>query len=891
MLPRLRILWYRLLARFQRSSFERELDEEIAFHEDLLKEEGRRRGLSEDDARRFARRRFGSVRRAREGAQDSWSWAFFDHSAQDLRYAWRFLRRSPGFTIVALLSLGLGVGANTAIFTVVDRLLLRPPAHVVDDGTLRRLYLRRSYSDRTVTSGAIALPEFFAVARQVAAVQAIAAYTPPWPRRMGSDLDAPRAKVSIITGNFLSMLGVRPAFGRLLTVSDDQEGVLEPAAVISYAFWQRQFGGDSLVLGRKVEFLGSKAVIVGVAPRGFTGLELDAADIWLPMAPEKSREDGPGWKSEVSYSAQPVVRLAPGVTDAVVGAQIAAALSTVQEVERNDRGKPAPLLGPLLFSRGPGDSQPEELVANRLAIASLLVLLAACANVASLLFVRALARKREIAFRIAIGVRRARLVSQLVLEGLLIGVMGSVVAIGIAFAGGQLMRRLLFPDHSWVDGPVDGRVLVFAIACATTTAMVAALVPAVRMSRHQLLDALRSGTRTSERPGSRIRSILLSLQTAMSIVLLVGAALFARSLHRAATFDVGFAKDSLVGVRLSLDGDHTSSADEIALYQQAALRLRTVGGVAAIGIGNAVPLYGWTSTGISVPGRDSASMPDARYTIRYTVDEAYLRASGLRLTRGRVFSQDDSRGSAPVMLINETLARRIWPGETPIGRCIRLGGDASPCRSIVGMVANFRTMRLIEDQQNVAIIPLTQGSESDIGGIVVRATSDPIDLAPRVKAALRGIRDDFASLSVEPVARTLDHEMRPWRLGSTMFSLLAGLTLLLAAVGLFGTVAFTVVQRTSEIGIRSALGARKSHVARVVVADALLPVLVGLGCGLALAGYGSGMVSALLFETSRSDPASYALAVSSLVVAALCAVSLPLQRATHIDPASALRSE
>jgi predicted permease len=689
-----------------------------------------------------------------------------------------------------------------------------------------------------------------------------------------------------VGAEFFRVLGVRPTLGRFFSNDDARPDATERAAVISHGFWERHFAGSGRAIGARLPIGGIEVTVIGVAPRGFTGVDMDAADTWTLLESVAPVRIQPNWKEWEGYSPQAIVRLRPGVDPATADAEATMILRRLPEPSR--RGGPVEetvRLGSVLPGRAAAEQPAEVKVSTRLMIAAILVTLAACANLANLLLVRALTRRREIALRLAVGISRRRLVGQLVLESLIIAALGAGAALLAARWGGAALRTLVFPQMQWATQPVDGRVLVFATACAVVVALLATLAPAIRMTRADIALALRSASPQLVMSTGSWRQTLLAVQVALSVVLIVGAAAFGQSLRRAYEFDMGVDVDRILVTRLFLEDDSLNAAGRRTMFDEALRRASKVPGVERASIAEAVPLSGNSVFPVKVPGGDSG------FSAVWSVTPDLQRTLGFRLLRGRWIEEADTRGN-PVAIVTETFARRMWPGSNGLGQCARFGADTNPCREIIGVIRDLRTRSIREEAPMAALLPTADPELDELGAyLVVRASGDLAALQPALHSVLRDVRSDLSTVEMRPLAQLLDTDYRPLRLGTTMFGVFAMLAIILAGVGLFGILAFSVAQRTSELGIRSALGARAGNLVRLVVGEGLVIVAVGLVVGGLASWYASFAVQSLLFDTTVRSAVPFAAAAVLLGMVALCASAIPAWRAARVDPAIALRAE
>jgi len=517
------------------------------------------------------------------------------------------------------------------------------------------------------------------------------------------------------------------------------------------------------------------------------------------------------------------------------------------------------------------------------------VLLAGCANVANLLFARALARRRELAVRLAIGVSRSRLMAQMLAETWLLCVAGAAAALVVSDAGGRVLRKIVLPDVTWYGPPVDARIIAFTLLSTIAFGLLASVVPAWRAARTDLGHAMKSGWRDGA-GGRRARGALLSLQLAFSVVLLIGAGLFSQSLMRALRMDLGFDPSHTLLIRMNTRPSPKSATEWNVLTDAALERLRALPGVRDVGVSGSIPVYQLSWEKLSVPERDATAELKALSPLIYPVDGSAMRVMGIRLLRGRFISAEDRAESPRVVVVTQAMAATLWPNEDPLTHCLRIGADSMPCSRVVGVVRDLVTISLKRGEQAAYFV-----SRAQVPGfgryVLARVDGDVDAAAARLRTALRGWRSDLSLLTVRPFGVILDDELRPWRLGAFVFSIFALIALLLAAVGVYGIVAFNVTRRTSEFGIRAALGATRLRLARLVLGNTLSVAAVGIAVGLLLALLGAKSLAGLLFQTSVRDPASVILAVVLLLLVALGAALGPMRRATRVDPVSALRAE
>jgi len=706
-----------------------------------------------------------------------------------------------------------------------------------------------------------------------------------------------------VTWDFFPLLGVRAERGRFFGEEDDRVDA-PGTAVVSHEYWRAALGADPGVLGRTLEITGEPYTIVGVAPPGFTGVDLAPVDVWLPLLAAGVRLSGCGWvDSRRWYCMSAVVRIAPGADVAAARDEATALLVNgrrqgIQAGEyaaKEDMypGDARVALDPLIAARGP-EASAESKVARWLGGVSVVVLLIACANVANLLLARGTRRRREIAVRLALGVGRTRLVGVIVVESLALALLGAVAAVALAHWGGDVVRRALLPGVLFPDPAFGGRALLFTLGAAVVAGLFAGVVPALQATRAVLAGDLSMGAGTTSGRRSRTRALLTVAQAGLSVVLLVGAGLFVRSVSAVRSLDLGLDVDRLLIATLEFRtrgsgflGMEDPERNEV--YASAMERLRGSPDVEAVA-GTSSPFQWGTGARLRVPGRDSLPRLPGGGPYVQDVTPSYLTTVGLRVLRGRDLSPSDGPGAERVALISETMSRTLWPDEEPLGQCL-LVGDTEECTTVVGVVEDASRGQIREDPYMTYYLPLAQREGRTLQGLYIRTTGDPERTAAALAPVLRGMDPRVRFATVRSLREQIDPQTRSWTLGATMFSVFGLLALLVAAVGLYGVLAFDVAQRTRELGIRTALGAERTRLLRSVVLDGVRLALVGVALGLGVALAAAPRVGALLFEVSPRDPVVLSVVATTLVAVALLAALVPALRATRVDPVTALRTE
>jgi predicted permease len=838
---------------------------------------------------------------------------------QDLRYAVRGLRLRPGFAAMVIITLSLGIGANVTMFSILDRLLLRTPTHIVDVDRIVQVHSRwygspnvqSSHPYRLYKDLQAGVSEFEQVAVTTPSSVVDRAYYP-----LGRGAAAVRIPGAQVSPSFFPLLGVRPHRGRFFQEDEAGESNPQQLAVIGYAFWQRQFGGRDDAIGKTLYLGTDRFTIVGVAPEGFTGVELSDLDVWIPIAAANGLRFAKGADWSTTRNSQWVTvlaRLKPDANPERAAAQ-ATAVFRAGERERvaaavnpSPRFRASPdsqsvefssiLPGKSIKAFGLSANSAEMRVSKLLGGVAIVVLLIACANVANLLLVRAIGRRREIAVRLALGVTRGRLVRQLLAEGIILSVIGGAGALLCAQWSSGFIRTMLLGDTAWSGAAIDLRLMGFTALAAIGTGLLTSLLPALQASKPDLTSALKAGVREGGSARSITRTALLAGQAALAIILLAGAGLFVRSLRNVANTPLGIDIDRVLvaGVAHASVGMSNSEAREV--FRRITERATEIPGIsaAATSVGLSFGM-GW-GTSLYVPGREPPSQTNN--PSQYAVTPDYFKVLGIRLLDGRLFTLSDRVGTEPVTVINETAARTFWPGQNPIGQCVRIGADTMPCTTVIGIVTNARRQRLVETPTTMIYRPLDQldpavydNTVSFFGfSFIARTTRKPATVAEPLRRLIQSAGPNMPYAEVRPLADRLGRQTRSWTLGATMFSIFGVLSLVLSAIGLYSVVAFTVAQRVHEYGVRVALGATGTSLLRLTVMRGVIPVVAGLGAGVAIALLAAKLLEGLLFELSPRDPTVF-LSMSALLVAVSVFASLvPARRAARVDPMIALRSE
>ena len=819
---------------------------------------------------------------------------------KDIRYAFRGLRAKPAFAVAVIATLGLGIGANAAMFGVVDRLLLRPPPLLKDPGTAHRLYYFETYRGKERPGGVGRFVRFRDFAQFTTSFSAMAGYTTP-NMAVGVGDAAREMRIGVVSASFFGFFNAPPATGRYFTASEDEVPEGARVVVLSDAMWQTQYGGRKDALGSTIQIGPATYTIIGVTPPGFVGLWGDHPPAaYIPITTYGGIQNCAGrnvtWYETYSCGWMNVIaRRKPGVSVAAADADLTQAATRSYQKQLIEQSGSTPLAlsrpravaGSILQERGPNQS-PAAKVATWVGGVSVIVLLIACANVANLLLARALRRRREIALRLALGVSRARLASQLLVESLVLAVLGGGAGLLIAHWGGALLRAGTLEQSEAPAGLRDPRTMLFAGLAAIAVGLLAGLAPIVQTRSADLTADLKAGVREGTHGRSRLRVALLVFQGALSVLLLVGAGLFVRSLGNVEGMRLGFDVDPVFVVGLNMRGEKLDSVHNVELRERLLAAARAVPGVEDATRQTGIPFWSMSSTSLFVQGIDTVGrLGQFDYS---NVSPSYFRTFGTRVIRGRGINESDRDGAPLVTVVSENMARALWPGRDAIGQCIRTGADTNPCVTVVGIAENIKEQSLRTDSGFYYYRPVAQ-YRSQSGGLFVRASGDPASVREPLRKALQHEMPGASYITVTPFSDIIGPQKRSWRMGATMFVAFGVLALVLASVGLYSVIAYNVAQRTHELGVRVALGAQGGDIIRLVVAEGLRVAAAGVGIGLLIAAWASKFAAPLLFNTSPRDPMIYSLVAAVLIAVAAAASWIPARRASRVDPTVALRSD
>lgn len=802
---------------------------------------------------------------------------------QDLRYAIRTMLKKPGFTLIAVVTLALGIGGSTAIFTIVDAALLRGLPYKSPD---RLYHLWESTPQKEFAQREFSYPDFQDY-QQNQVLEGLAAYTGGGGIMSGRG-EPERVFAPGATANFFSVLGVEPILGRTFQPDEDKPGAAR-VVVLTYGMWQRRFGADPGIIGQSITYNGDPYTVIGVLPASFQ-FALRQADLWRPYQPTPNQLSRRGM-----HGTNLIGRLKPGVTPAQAQAELSVITKRIeQENMQSHAGTGLKLIA--LQEQIVGPVKPVLLV---LLAAVGFVLLIACANVASLLLTRSLSRQKEVAIRSALGASRWRVVRQLLTESILLSLAGGVAGLLVAYWGVSGLVAAL-PDSQIVALPflktlhIDAGILAFSFGLSLLTGIVFGLAPALQSSRPDLNEVLKEGGRnTAGGAGHRLRSALVMTEIALAVVLLIGAGLMMKSLLHLLQANVGFNPDKLLTMTVVPPAaKYTDVNRQIEFFDQLRERVKSLPGVTGAGTVNILPLQSGNTTRVNVEGDPIPPAGQETEANTRTVDETYFQTLGVPLAAGRMFDERDKPDAPPVVIIGKTFADRIFAGRDPIGRRLVYAGAQAPPLTVVGVVGDVKIGGLDDAIRPVIYYPFRQDSNAGTN-LVVRTTNDPTALAAAIRNEAHTLEPDVAVFNVNAMEQIISNSPAAFmrRFPALLIGIFAGVALLLASIGIYGVVSYSVSQQTHFIGVRMALGAQASDILKMVLKQGLTLALGGMALGVVAAFGLTRLLQSLLFDVRATDAATYGLVLGALFVVALLACYIPARRATKVDPLVALRYE
>jgi putative ABC transport system permease protein len=898
---RVRAWLVRLVGVFGKSQRDRELSAELESHLQLHIDDNLRAGMPPQEARRRAIIKLGGIESTKESYRERRSIPMIETLLQDVRFGLRMLRRNPDFALAVILTLALGIGANVTMFSVVDSLLFRMPDHVRAPEQIVNvdLIVKPEANDPFGTADRpdVALhnfPGYRQLAENVRLLD-VAAQSHAWGIDFGRGSDAREIEAEYVTSTYFQVLGVQMALGRPFTTAEDNPAGGIPVVVLGYDFW-RSLGADTGILNRAVWIGTRQFTIVGIAPREFNGLDSPRVDAWIPVSDVPISANSNPLTQEGSWWLTTIARPKAGVLR-----QQAETEAANIYLRSGNKTKGTVRLTPYFEARTDKLSQSAR-VSLWLAGVAFIVLLIACANVANLFLVRTVQRKQEMAIRLQLGASRGRLIGQTLVESLLLSTAGGVAALLVSYWIRPLARAVLFAPTIYVGSFLNWRLIVLTAFFTALAGLSSALIPAWRASRPSLTADLKSDRQGRSGARSAARAVLLVMQVALTLVLSIGAGLFIESLRHAHMFDQGFETNRVLVASMNLETSGLKPAEIDAAYKRLAERAGSVPRVERTALAAAVPLMGGTYTSVKDP-----SLKGSAFAGIDQVAPEYFATLGIKILQGRSFLSSDRFGAPPVAIVNETLARDLWHDQNPLGKCLVLPNyQKKECHTVVGVVPDqlkslaaghtmSRNLAGPAVNNADAYFPMEQGVgkklDSPATGLLIRTSGTASNATHDISVALAGLAPDGRYVSVHSLSEAMDSQIRPFRLGASMFTLFGALALLLSAVGIYGVLAFLVRQRTAEIGIRMALGALPRDVLKLVIWQGMKFAALGLIIGIAAALSLTRLVRTLLFEVRPTDLTSYTVACAVLMTVALLACLLPAWRAAHVDPATSLRHE
>jgi macrolide transport system ATP-binding/permease protein len=912
---------FRLRSLFRRSTVENELDDELQFHMEQQVDRHVRAGLTREEAARQTRLQFGGLSQVKEDCRESRGTTFLETAAQDVRYALRQLGKAPGFTITAVLTLALGIGANATIFTLVNAMLLKN-LPVADPKSLVRVgdAYQCCVNDEALDDGDYALfstntyeqfkrntPEF----EELSAMQAGFGFFDPLTTRRDGDGNLAHSSVSeFVSGNYFKTFGLRPGAGRFLRDADDRKGA-PVVAVMSYEAWTNDYNRDSSVIGSTFWMNTKPVTIVGIAPQGFYGDRLTTAppDFYLPMKQIATIESADYVDDPDRMWLYVIGRVKPGGDRAAMQAKLSGQLRQLLAPSRNFstvHDKPLLEKAHVVLTDGGGGVQIMQLdYASKLTLLmwiSGLVLLIACANIANLLLVRGMGRKTEMSVRTALGAARMRIVRQLLTESTVLAVLGGTAALGVSYLGTRMLLALAFSGEPNVPihASPSWEVLGFALGVSLVTSVLFGVAPAWIAAQAEPADALRTGTRTATGGASLLQRGLIVLQTALSLILLVGAGLFAASLNKLQSTDMKLDTKNRYILHIDPQAAGYLPSQVGALYQTIEERFHAIPGVMKVGISSVTPMEAHNSNDpIQIQGR-----PDLHKMAGWDrVNAEYFDAVGTRMVMGRGVGVQDTPSAPMIAVVNQAFLNTFFkPGENPIGAHFGSPGPSSGAAMIVGVVEDTVYTDVRMKNHPMTFVPILQRPASDkrpidkvgalYAGTIVLETSRPMDETQAIaRKTLAGINPNLTMVKFQTFDEQIADRFTQERMISRLMTLFGGLALLLAAVGLYGVTSYNVARRSSEIGIRMALGAARGEVIAMIMRGAMIQTVLGLAMGIPVAFFCVRFVQSQLYEITSADARVIVGAIVTLVAAACMAAIVPARRAASIDPVQALRME
>jgi predicted permease len=898
-------LFFRLRSLFRRSVVEGELDEELRFHLEHQIEKHIQSGLTREESTRRTRLEFGGISQVKGECREARGVSFLETLVQDLRFGFRTLRRSPGFTIVAILTLALGIGLNSCIFTIFDAAAFQP-LRVKDPSTIVDVY--QSIQGEPGSYRSFSYPEYVALRNLNGVFSGMIAYA--WTpvelsvKNGGQDSEAEETQGLLVSGNYFSVLGGEAAQGRMFSSDEDWNSNSEPVIVLSHSLWVRRFGSDPGVVGKTVRINGHQFTVLGVARQDFVGTEPQVPDFWAPlttqpqMTPANDQLHDRG-----SFWLQVIARLKPGVSP--TGAQASMDV-LINRLAGDYLGTTQ--ISKIILAPGTLIARPDERSQiNSLAFVVLgavgLILLIACANVVNLLLARAAGRQKELGIRLSLGATRRRLFRQLLTESCLIAVIsGGIGLVSARWLPGVLLHQLQprYEEPFALPLNLDLPVLGYTLVAMFVTMAICGLAPALRFSKVDPLPAMNQSSNIlgQRMTRSRLQNLFVSAEICVSLVLLLSAGLLVRALQRALTVDPGFDMNHILVVSLDLDQHGYDEARAEEFHSQLEQRLQAVPGVKSMSVVSIAPLGGVSrAANITIADGNGRVGPPNELFDYWVVSPNYFQTMGIPILQGQGFDLQASAGGPPTAIINEALARQVWPGESAVGKLLRLGPPTVPFTRIVGVVKDTRGARLWEEDKPYVYLPIIQGRDGppiqteQLGmKLLVRTEISPAIVAPTVSRIVKAL-DPGIQANCTFMAKSRDRWLWFSEVGATLASSFGFLALVLAGVGIYGVMSYSISQQMREMGIRIALGATRLDILTVVMSQGLRVSLFGVGIGLVLSLAVVQVFSKILYGVSVTDPATFVTIPLFLTGVAFLGCYVPARRAMRVNPSITLRYE
>jgi putative ABC transport system permease protein len=859
---------------------ESEMDAELRFHVEAYAEDLVRDGVARDEAMRKARMEFGGVERVKEEGREARGVSLIESVVQDLRYGLRTLRKSPGFTAIAVITLGLGIGANSAIFSVIHGVLLQPLPYPSAEQLMVVARTAPRFDHPVPVSG----PNFLDWRARATQFQSLAGFdSRGFTVMLGSEPE--HVLGAAVSSGFLSVLQVKPVLGRDFLATEEHTGN-DHVALVSQAFWKERLGGDPGWIARTLTINGQTFTVVGILPAGFRYVMMERAQIFIPLNLENTSR-GENFMSVIG-------RIKPNVSLRRAQSEMDSIARSLEKEYPTDNAEQGAIVIPMLKRVG---AWIREALLIMLAAVGL-VLLIACANIGNLLLAQGVRRRNEIAVRSALGASASRLTRQCLTESMLLGFFGGALGLLLGYYGLQMFRILSPGNVPRLDEvKMNVPVLLFALGISIFASILFGLAPALHISRENLADTLKEGSTrsTSGAERGRMRQALVVTEIALSLVLLAGAGLAMRSFMKLISTDPGYDSRNLLTFYLSPQVRKAAQAEEF--YKQVLEHMSAIPGVNSVAMSRSIPPSGEEVDGPVItaehPDIDPNRAPDIIFN---PISSNYFRTMRLPLLAGREFSDADVHGGSPAVILNEAAARSLFPGENAVDQRVKLGADnLAAWWTVVGVVADERYFGWDSDRTPTAYLPVTQilqdGMPDYDTAIIIRTSSDPLSYLPMVRGAMASVDNHMALLGPASMEQRLLQTFAPHRFNMALLVAFASLALVLAAVGIYGVMTQFVAQRTHEIGIRMALGARPLDVVRLVVGQGVRLALLGLGIGTLVAVAATRLIRSLLYGISASDPSTFVLVALLLSCVVLLACFVPAWRAMRVDPIVALRYE